>query len=434
MPPLMSDQERATHNIRLTEISLEQGEIKKRAELAGRNILASEARKLTALAGEESTLRDALAKDDEGQAAIAGVPISRSVKVGEEERTYRPDGPHSFFRDLVMRTQDANSEVRMRRHLQEVGTEQRAMSTASGSGVGLVPPQYLQDQLAGFARAGRVVANRMRSLPLPDVGMSFNVPRVTTGTTTAVQVSEAGAVQDNTPVTDDITLAVNTVAGKVDVSRQLFDRSSPNVDQILAADLSLDWNQKMDVQVIAQATNGVINLSGTNAITLSTATLAAAYPKFADAAQQVAANRFAPADSIVMHPRRWAWITAALDSQSRPFVVPDASGPANSLAVVGPPTSEGSAGSLQGYPVYLDANIPTNLGAGTNQDVVLVCRFDDALLFEDAAGPTVAVYEGVLSANLQVRILCFGYFAFTFARYPKANSIISGAGLVTPTF
>jgi hypothetical protein len=27
-----------------------------------------------------------------------------------------------------------------------------------------------------------------------------------------------------------------------------------------------------------------------------------------------------------------------------------------------------------------------------------------------------------------------GYFAFTFARYPKANPIISGTGLVTPTF
>jgi hypothetical protein len=55
------------------------------------------------------------------------------------------------------------------------------------------------------------------------------------------------------------------------------------------------------------------------------------------------------------------------------------------------------------------------------------------LLFEDPV-PTVAVYDGVLSANLQVRILCYGYFAFTFARYAKANSIISGTGLTTPTF
>ena len=43
-------------------------------------------------------------------------------------------------------------------------------------------------------------------------------------------------------------------------------------------------------------------------------------------------------------------------------------------------------------------------------------------------------FEEVLSGTLQVRILVFGYYAFTFARYAKANSIISGAGLVTPTF
>lgn len=60
-----------------------------------------------------------------------------------------------------------------------------------------------------------------------------------------------------------------------------------------------------------------------------------------------------------------------------------------------------------------------------------MARFSDDLLFEDPV-PTVAVYEGVLSANLHVRILCYGYF--TFARYAKANSIISGTGLTTPTF
>jgi hypothetical protein len=59
--------------------------------------------------------------------------------------------------------------------------------------------------------------------------------------------------------------------------------------------------------------------------------------------------------------------------------------------------------------------------------------FSDHLLFESES-PTIAVYQGVLSANLQVRILVYGYFAFTFARYPKSTSIISGVGLVPPPF
>lgn len=85
---------------------------------------------------------------------------------------------------------------------------------------------------------------------------------------------------------------------------------------------------------------------------------------------------------------------------------------------------------MQGLPVFPDANIPITLAAGTNQDLIIVSPFSDDLLFEDPV-PTVAVYEGVLSASLQVRILCYEYVAFTFARYAKANSIISGTGLTT---
>jgi HK97 family phage major capsid protein len=242
-------------------------------------------------------------------------------------------------------------------------------------------------------------------------------------------------VNDSSPVTDYLALAVNTVAGKVDMSRQLADRSNPSADTIIAQDLSADYNKQLDTQLITQATNGVLNLAGTNAITFTSAspTVALLYPKLADAIQQVGVNRFAPATAIVMHPRRWAWTTAALDGQSRPLVVPEANSAQNAVGVFARPTAEGAMGTMQGLPVFLDANIPTNFGAGTNEDKIIVARFDDDLLFESSA-PTVGVYEGVLSANLQVRLLVWGYFAFTFARYPKSNSIISGTGLVAPTF
>lgn len=334
------------------------------------------------------------------------------------------------------RGQSAEAEVRIRKHIQEAGVEQRAMSTGTG-GPGLVPPQYLVDQIAAFARAGRVTANLMQGFPIPDAGMTFNVPRVTTGSTTAVQASEAGAVNDSSPVTDYISLSVNTVAGKVDVSRQLFDRSNPSTDTIIGQDLAADYAKQLDNQVLNQTTKGVTLLTGTNAITFTTGspTVALLYPKVSDAIQQVGVNRFQPATAIVMHPRRWAWITAALDSQLRPLVVPEANGGAfNAVGLFTTPTVEGAVGTLQGLPVFCDANLQTTLGAGTNQDVIVVARFNDALLFEDPSGPTVAAYDGVLSANLQIRLMVFGYFAFTWARYPKSSSIIGGTGLTAPTF
>lgn len=43
---------------------------------------------------------------------------------------------------------------------------------------------------------------------------------------------------------------------------------------------------------------------------------------------------------------------------------------------------------MQGLPVFLDANIPTNAGTNTNEDKIIVGRFSDDLLFEEAGGRT----------------------------------------------
>jgi len=51
------------------------------------------------------------------------------------------------------------------------------------------------------------------------------------------------------------------------------------------------------------------------------------------------------------------------------------------------------SGPCRAWRCSLDANIPTNLGTGTNEDRIIVARFDDDLLFESGA-PTVGVYDG----------------------------------------
>ncbi|MBK6857879.1 MAG: hypothetical protein IPG97_15385 [Microthrixaceae bacterium] len=87
---------------------------------------------------------------------------------------------------------------------------------------------------------------------------------------------------------------------------------------------------------------------------------------------------------IVMHPRRWGWFQAALDSSSRPLVTQTAAGPSNAT---GPGISQGyggTAGYLLGLPVVTDASIPTNLGAGTNEDTILVVAASELFLWEQA--------------------------------------------------
>jgi hypothetical protein len=58
---------------------------------------------------------------------------------------------------------------------------------------------------------------------------------------------------------------------------------------------------------------------------------------------QVGTERKAPADLICMHPRRWGWLLAGMDSANRPLIIGDAS-----AAVVMASTSFGQNSSTVG--------------------------------------------------------------------------------------
>jgi hypothetical protein len=136
---------------------------------------------------------------------------------------------------------------------------------------------------------------------------------------------------------------------------------------------------------------------------------------------------------IIMHPRRWAWISAASDTTSRPLLVPQG-GATNSVGTWSDLTAEGVVGTFQGLKVVLDANLPTNPGAGTNQDPAIVTLASQNYLWELAEGPVTRLYEEVLSDILAVRIQIWSYYAFTSEIRSKANAEISGTGMVPPAF
>jgi HK97 family phage major capsid protein len=278
-------------------------------------------------------------------------------------------------------------------------------------------------------------------VPLPPEGMTVNVPRITTGSTTAAQTAENATISNQD--LDETTLAVPvaTVAGYVDVSRQALDRGA-TFEQVIFADLAADYAAKLDAQLLTGSGSsgqhlGALNVGSINAVTYTDAspTVAELWPKLADAVQQVSSNRYAGPSHIVMHPRRWAWFLAATDSTGRPFVVPGGNGPTNAAGVVDVQGYGAGVGTLMGLPVVTDANVPTNLGAGTNEDRVLAVQAAELLLMEEGDGaPMQLRFDEALSSSLGVRLLAFGYSAFASGRQPKAISVISGDGLTGPTF
>jgi hypothetical protein len=88
----------------------------------------------------------------------------------------------------------------------------------------------------------------------------------------------------------------------------------------------------------------------------------------------------------------------------------------------------GEVGNQMGLPVYTDANIPTNLGAGTNEDEIYVARFSDMLLYESP--PRMEVFRDVGSATLTVRFRLYAYISLFVGRFPVGVSQIRGTGLM----
>jgi HK97 family phage major capsid protein len=387
--------------------------------------------------------------DMEGGSAAA--PRKRGaphVRVGREPLTYElheQDGSitkRSFFRDmLAAREGNPSASERLGAHMREMVVEKRALSGAAGQGGDMVPPVYLTDDYVKLARAGRITADACTSLELPPNTESINIPAIESGTETATQ-KNLGGVASKDAKTKTVTLPVITIAGQQDLARQTFERMLPGYDVVLFGDLVADYATKLDIQVlngsgVAPNAKGILKATGTEVVTFTSASpkISELYKKLADAIQRISTNRFAAPSAIVMHPRRWAWLLASVDSNERPLVLPAANGPLNAVGNLENVAAEGRVGQVLGVPVLIDPSLPTNEGAGTNQDTIIVTRVEDLQLFEDYNTPVhMKVFEQVLSAELAIRLQCFGYSAFTAERYPKATALIQGTGLTVPVF
>lgn len=361
------------------------------------------------------------------------------VRVTSEPETYRKGGDTSYFRDLFRAQVNGNRDSieRLSRNDREVQEKRAGITTADGAGGEFVPPLWMVNDYVKLARAGRVIADQMRPQALPAGTDSISLPKVATGTATAEQATQNTAVQDTEATTGSVEAKVATIAGKQIVSQQMLDQSPINMDDILLADLAADYATKLDVFVIhnnAAGKRGLLNVPGLTAVTYTDAapTTAALYPKGADAIQQIHTGRFLPADRVFMHPRRWAWFTAAVDTAGRPLVTPVANMPQNLLATMENVVSEGFVGQFQGLPVFIDPSIPTNLGAGTNEDRIIIMRSDDVILFEGT--PRAEAFRETKADQLSVLLRFYNYAALQSERYPKSIAVISGTGLAAPTF
>lgn len=354
-----------------------------------------------------------------------------SVKVTREESVYHPGRPQSFFRDLYHAHKgERDAQERLARHKRE--TEARDLdSSADTGGADFVPPIYLEDLYVPVNRQARKVVNTIPTLPLPDAGMTISMPKLDTGVTVAAE-GDNDSVSETDATTSTVTANVRLFAGQQDVSVALFERT--NMDAIILADLVSAYDAALESAVIngtaaADSHVGLLQVASTNGVTYTDASPTAAEtvgPVF-DAVskiEQETAGRYM-ATHIAMTPRRAAWLAGSVSTSS-------------SLFQVGTyPQSLGEQGggtllTFAGLPVVTTTGIPTNLGAGTNEDRIIAYSADTMRFMEGAL--RTRVLTEVLSGNLTVRLQVYAFSAFASERMPKSISVVSGTGLTTPAF
>lgn len=317
----------------------------------------------------------------------------------------------------------------------ERGLNYRALSTASTAGGEFVPPMFLTAEWIAFARPGRVLADLQHHEDLPDGTMSISIPKVNSGTSSGTQGTQNTNVSMTDLQTAFVTFPVVTKAGQQIVSLQLLERSPISFDQVVGRDLALAYAQDLNTSIHSGLGNGditgILNTSGINTVTWTqaTPTVKGYYGQVGIAKVDVATGRKLPATHHVLTTNAWEWIAQSTDTAGRPLVVPGYNGPFNALQIApDDAVAQGVVGrQLSQLDTYEDLTLPANLGGGSNQDVSIIGRFDENWLYESPI--TTRMLPQTYGAQLSMLLQIYGYSAFTAARYPVANSVITGTGM-----
>jgi HK97 family phage major capsid protein len=442
-------------NTRRDELQAELDKLLETPTAEKRNLNDDEDAKFEALAGEIRKVDDRvaeladLAKRQDAAAEVrrlAGQTTGNSRISVSEPDIYTKNGPHSYFRDhyLAQRGNGGGAAAeRLQRH-SAFEAETRAVGNTNatgGSGGEWAPPSWVIDEWVNLIRPGRVLANLFRHEDVPAGISSINYPKLLTGTTVALQSTQNTALSSTDPTTGFVQTGFSTIGGKNVMSQQLMDQGR-NFDGVITADLAAAYAQQVGTQVYTgtgtgTGTNSVLNglgaatVGSTQTWTQASPTPAGFYGQTGSLLQKFLAARLMAPTCWVMHPRRWYWLESSSDTSNRPLVVPNGNA-YNPIATENGVVAFGLVGTFHNLPVYIDPLVPTNVGAGTNQDNVYLLKTDDLVLFEST--PQVEVFRQTYADSLGILFRLYAYVATILNRHPESIGVLTGTGLVPPTF
>ncbi|PKG49283.1 MULTISPECIES: phage major capsid protein [Halomonadaceae] len=270
---------------RSAKVAQMKGMIDKAAD-EGRDLSADETKQFDTLKAEERALagqvdraeyldeaeRRSVAKPVTGDAGADFTKLARQVSVMKVMRAQM----EGRSLDGVEAEYAQEAERRSGRKAQGAFVPMAALETranTTGTAGEITPTDHRADQYIDALR-NRLLARRLGVRVLSGLSGDVSVPKYGSGLATG-WVTEGGAVPEGVMSFGEVTLSPKHVGGKTEMSRQLIQQSSPDIEQLVRGDLSALIAQQIDRAILqgsgaAGEPQGIIGAAGVQAADIPT--------------------------------------------------------------------------------------------------------------------------------------------------------------------
>ena len=262
--------------------------------------------------------------------------------------------------------------------------------TSTNTGLTLAPHM---NEFVTTSIDGRPAVDAVSRGVLPNEGMSFTIPKLSTAPTVDGDSTEGEALGGTEMASDYITVSVKKAAGLQTISWELLDRSSPAFYDELIKELNYAYAKATDRAVVAK-----LIADGTQA-TATAADIAGfkSYIGKETPAAYAAAGKFAK--NIIANTAWWEKIISAEDTTNRPLFT--AAQPSNAPGNVG---VQSLTGTVMGQNLFVDPHMSITTLIDDSAFLVV----PEAVTFYEAPKTQVQV-QALANGRLQVAV--YGYYA-----------------------
>ena len=261
---------------------------------------------------------------------------------------------------------------------------------------GLIPTRQLTTVINGLANNTRSAIDAISTGALPDAGMSFEIPKITTLPTVA-DTAEAGTPSNTDQASSYVTVTVKKYAGQQQFSVELFDRSSPLFITELMNNMAAQYAAATDKAVYTALASGATADSTTITTYPTASELLGVVSR---GAASVYTNTQGFARNILMNTSQWANLMT-LNESGRPIYM--AAQPSNAGGVVRP---DSIRGNVAGLDLFVSANVPSANDTDKDDSILII----NPTAYTWYESPTYQLRADVIASG-EILVAMYGYGA-----------------------